>query len=129
MRADAGLTTLEWLLVVAAVAGIAAVAVVMVQSTVNRSAESVQAHSARQAAASLSTRVLTERWRQAIPNSSSEADEMNEHYSRRCLQIGILYPDVDLGPEAFPGVFVDPGPGWGPYGAHKPVCSLAIRRN
>ena len=39
-RADSGLTTLEWLLIVAAVAGLAALAVVLVQNVVSTTRQS-----------------------------------------------------------------------------------------
>ena len=38
-RGERGLTTLEWLLIVAAIAGLAALAVVLVQTVVNETAE------------------------------------------------------------------------------------------
>ena len=40
-RGEEGLTTLEWLLIVAAIAGLAALAVVLVQTVVNETAETV----------------------------------------------------------------------------------------
>ena len=52
-REDAGLTTLEWLLVVAAVAGLAALAVVLVQKVVGDTVEQVASGDARQTAADL----------------------------------------------------------------------------
>jgi hypothetical protein len=66
-RGDAGLTTLEWLLIVATVAGMAALAVVLVQGAVGDTAEDVASHSARQQAAVLATLELTERWQAEIP--------------------------------------------------------------
>ena len=51
-RADeSGLTTLEWLLIVAAVAGLAALAVVLVQQVVDDTAEEISSSSARGTAA------------------------------------------------------------------------------
>ena len=61
------MTTLEWLLIVAAVAGVAALAVVLVQGVVGDTAEDVASHSARQQAAVLATLELTERWQAEIP--------------------------------------------------------------
>ena len=44
---ESGLTTLEWLLIVAAVAGLAALAVVLVQNVVDDTAEQISGSSAR----------------------------------------------------------------------------------
>ena len=52
-RADeSGLTTLEWLLIVAAVAGLAALAVVLVQNVVSETGEQIAGSSARLTSAS-----------------------------------------------------------------------------
>ena len=95
-RGEEGLTTLEWLLVVAAVAGLAAFAVVLVQDVVDSTAESVAAHSARLEAADLATVELTGRWRAESPTTQAEAAEINREYSLKCHKIGIIYNDVDL---------------------------------
>ena len=50
-RNNRGLTTLEWLLIVAAVAGLAALAVVLVQNVVDDTAEQISGSSARLTAA------------------------------------------------------------------------------
>ena len=50
-RGEDGLTTLEWLLIVAAVAGLAALAVVLVQNVVDETAEQIGGSSARKTAA------------------------------------------------------------------------------
>ena len=50
-RGDCGLTTLEWLLITAAVAGLAALAVVVVQGQVEGAAERISESEARLAAA------------------------------------------------------------------------------
>ena len=50
-RDDSGLTTLEWLLIVAAVAGLAALAVVLVQNVVSDTSEQIAGSSARATAA------------------------------------------------------------------------------
>lgn len=141
-RSESGLTTLEWLLVVAAVAGIAALAVVLVQNVVDSTAESIADHSARQEAASLATRELRMRWRAESPATQAVADELNRVYSHKCNQLGIIYNDIDLTPRAYPGDFdehafdqhrqlahgvpgyIDLGPGWGPWRSDLPSCSL-----
>ena len=48
---ESGITTLEWLLIVAAVAGLAALAVVLVQNVVNETSEQIAGSSARKTAA------------------------------------------------------------------------------
>ena len=53
-RDDSGLTTLEWLLIVAAVAGLAALAVVLVQNVVSDTSEQIAGSSARLTAAKVS---------------------------------------------------------------------------
>ena len=124
---EAGLTTLEWLLVVAAVAGLAALGVVLVQNVVGGTAEQVAAHSARQEAAELATLELTERWKAESPATLAEAAEINRDYSQRCHQLGLIYPDVDLAPDPAEGKYGG-GTGWGSAVADKPSCNLALRR-
>ena len=122
-RGEGGLTTLEWLLVVAAVAGLAALAVVLVQNVVDRNAESLVSHSARQEAASLATVELADRWQAETPNTPDEADEINREYSQKCRTIGIIYSDIDLTARPLKGIFDLTDPGWGPP-QNLPVCSL-----
>ena len=121
-RGEAGLTTLEWLLVVAAVAGLSALGVVVVQNVVGGTAEQMESHSARQEAAELATVVLTQRWLAAAPVSQQEADRINRDYSQRCRALGIIYRDVDLVPVPAEGVFASGG-GWAPP-LDKPSCNL-----
>ncbi len=141
-RGETGLTTLEWLLIVAAVAGIAALAVVLIQNVVNRTAESVDAHSARQEAAWLATEELTARWQTQKPLTQTDANELNGLYTHKCNQLAIIYSDIDLTPTPTDGDFsmhaydqhlqlgdgdpgyVDLGPGWGPWNSNLPLCSL-----
>ena len=141
-RAETGLTTLEWLLIVAAVAGIAALAVVLIQNVVNNTAESVAAHSARQEAAWVATEELTARWQAEKPTTQPDANELNRLYSHKCNQLAIIYRDIDLTPTPHDGDFfmhaydqhlqlgdgdqgyLDLGPGWGPWNSDLPLCSL-----
>ena len=58
-RDDSGLTTLEWLLIVAAVAGLAALAVVLVQNVVSDTAEQIGSNSARMTSAELTAVDIT----------------------------------------------------------------------
>lgn len=122
---DEGLTTLEWLLVVAAVAGIAALGVVLVQSVVGGTAEQVGSHSARQEAADLAATELEDAWQQQRPSTQSDADQINARYRRRCRRLEIIYADVLAGTDIVEGIY-DPDR---PTGWHNtPLCSiLAIR--
>ena len=64
-RADeSGLTTLEWLLIVAAVAGLAALAVVLVQNVVDDTAQEISSSSARGTAARIAADRITGKARQ-----------------------------------------------------------------
>ena len=71
-RADeSGLTTLEWLLIVAAVAGLAALAVVLVQNVVDDTAEQIGGNSARGTAAKVAAERITREARAALPAGAS----------------------------------------------------------
>ena len=111
-----------WLLVVAAVAGLAAVAVVLVQREVASSGGRVASHSARQEAAELATAELVRRWLAAAPGSAQEADRLNREFVARCRRIGILYADIDLDVASKAGVYEAGGAGWSENG--PPVCVL-----
>ena len=113
------MTTLEWLLVVAAVAGLAAVAVVLVQGVVGGTAEDLASHSARQTAADLAANELEQRWEADEPKTQDDANRINRAYAHRCRQLGIIYADIDLTVKAYPGDF-DPAGGWAP----KPTCTV-----
>ena len=113
-------------LVVAAVAGLAAVAVVLVQAVVGDTAESVASHSARQEAAELATVSLQDKWQAQVPTSEDHAEEINDAFRRRCLQLGIIYGDVPLGPEAKGGTFDLNTGGW--QSGRLPKCTLSMPR-
>lgn len=66
-RSDSGLTTLEWLLIVAAVAGLAALAVVLVQNVVDETAEQITGSNARITAAQVAAAKITNDARTALP--------------------------------------------------------------
>ena len=120
-RGDSGLTTLEWLLVVAAVAGLAALAVVLIQNVVGDTAEQVAASDARQTAADLAVTELQRRWQDEAPTLST-IDEINARYERRCRQFAIIYADISL--EVQPpkrGTLHSGGTGWD----KRPQCTLA----
>lgn len=119
---DAGLAVLGWLLVVAAVAGLAAVAVVLVQGAVDSSGERVASHSARQEAAEVAAVELMRRWRLEAPQSAEDAERLNREFGARCHRIGILYADIDLGVAAKAGRYEFGAVGWSENGL--PACTL-----
>lgn len=108
---------------VAAVAGLAALAVVLVRIVVDGTAGRVASGDARQSAADLAVTSLARRWQAEVPTSQSDADEINRRYQRRCLQIGIIYSDISLTAEAILGTYVG-GRGWGPLDRDKPSCHI-----
>ena len=112
----------EWLLVVAAVAGLAALAVVLVQNVVGGTAEQVESHSARQQAAELAATVLQDRWRSGAPADAADAERINQAYGRRCRQLGIIYSDIELAVRSKGGRIDSGGSGWDP--GRLPTCSL-----
>ena len=80
-RNSRGLTTLEWLLIVAAVAGLAALAVVLVQNVVDDTAEQISGSSARLTAARVAA---------AEVNEEPDAGEKQA----KCLRLRITYGDA-----------------------------------
>ncbi len=97
---ESGLTTLEWLLIVAAVAGLAALAVVLVQNVVNDTAEQIAGSSARQTAATVAAqRVMSEA---RHPDQSHVASgnvawlQWERYYTALCRRIGIIYSDIGV---------------------------------
>ena len=110
---------------VAAVAGLAAVAVVLVQNVVGGTAESVASHSARQQAAELMVAELTQRWQAAVPTEHS-VDRINRTFVSRCRQVGVLFADISLRSHPRPGR-VAPGmmSGWDTDPKWLPTCGIA----
>ncbi len=123
-RGDAGLTTLEWLLVLAVVAGLTALAVVVVQNLVDSTVESIDTHSARQEAAAVAVLELSKRWQAENPTSAESAERINRDYSEKCRTLGIIYSDINLIPEPAKGILDKGGKGWGPNVADQPSCNL-----
>lgn len=96
---EAGLTTLEWLLIVAAVAGLAALAVVMVQNVVSDTSEQIAGSSAREVAAKLAgEQVVTDsrRPRGDQPLNARTWRDWKAFYESRCKRINITYSDVGI---------------------------------
>lgn len=99
-RDERGLTTLEWLLIVAAVAGLAALAVVLVTNVVGDTAEDISGQSARLTAArTAALEVTTDARAEPDPANDAAAVKLNTKYKGRCNQIPILYGDaIDAAP-------------------------------
>ena len=101
-RDESGLTTLEWLLIVAAVAGIAALAVVLVTNVVDDTSEQISGSSARQTSLILAADEITQD-AAAATQSAATNEAQNEfkdiadwkaHYDRKCNRLQITYGDV-----------------------------------
>ena len=84
-RSDDGLTTLEWLLIVAAVAGLAALAVVLVQNVVDDTAEQIAGNNARITAAQVAAEAI---------NNDTEPDATKQS---ACNRLSITYSDAFAG--------------------------------
>ena len=106
-RTDRGLTTLEWLLIVAAVAGLAALAVVLVQNVVDETAEEIagsnaRVTAARVAAARITSDAANEVVSQADPDNDKMANDafpterINADHKSKCDRLNITYSDVSL---------------------------------
>lgn len=99
---ERGLTTLEWLLIVAAVAGLAALAVVLVQNVVDDTAEQLGGASARATAANVAADTVV---REAKTAQVSDArfntwKKWELYFTARCERLEILYSDTNLDVEA-----------------------------
>ena len=101
-RDDAGLTTLEWLLIVAAVAGLAALAVVLVQNVVDDTAEQLGGASARETAANVAADTVIREARTASPDDAryNTWQRWELYFTARCERLEILYSDTNLDVEA-----------------------------
>ena len=96
-RDDSGLTTLEWLLIVAAVAGLAALAVVLVQNVVSETGEQIAGSSARKTAAQVAGIQITNNARGAVPTVKTKVgyDAAVREFQDDCNRIKIVFSDVD----------------------------------
>ena len=84
-RNERGLTTLEWLLIVAAVAGLAALAVVLVQNVVDDTAEQISGSNARLIAANVAAQEISD----SVDSSSSESEK--NAAEAKCNRLKITY--------------------------------------
>ena len=98
-RDESGLTTLEWLLIVAAVAGLAALAVVLVNTVVDDTAEQISGNSARRTAAELAAAEITQNAHDAGTTTSltTQADwnALEASHERDCNRLEITYGDIE----------------------------------
>ena len=98
-RGEDGLTTLEWLLIVAAVAGLAALAVVLVTNVVDDTAEQIGGSSARKTAAQVAASNVTQNAHDA-PTADTEVvtaslwNALMSDYQKKCNRLRITYGDV-----------------------------------
>ena len=97
---DRGLTTLEWLLIVAAVAGLAALAVVLVQNVVSDTSEQIAGSSARLTAAKVAADEIIAAAKN-VPDQTGTATEAIAKYEALaadfgtdCNRLKIIYGDV-----------------------------------
>ncbi len=118
-RDEAGLTTLEWLLIVAAVAGLAALAVVLVQNVVDDTAEQLGGSSARATAANVAADTVIREARTASPDDARHNtwQRWELYFTARCERLEILYSDTNLDVEA---IFKKPT---GATGATQPTVT------
>lgn len=97
-RDERGLTTLEWLLIVAAVAGLAALAVVLVQNVVDDTAEQLGGASARATAANVAADTVVREAKTAQPSDArfNTWQKWELYFTARCERLEILYSDTNL---------------------------------
>lgn len=95
---ERGLTTLEWLLIVAAVAGLAALAVVLVQNVVDDTAEQLGGASARETAANVAIDTVIREAKTAQPSDPrfNTWQKWELYFTARCERLKILYSDTNL---------------------------------
>ena len=103
-RDDSGLTTLEWLLIVAAVAGLAALAVVLVQNVVSETGEQIAGSSARKTAAKVAASTVEQEAKNATvsrfkPGTTTDAQawvNWENYFTEKCERIEITFSDADV---------------------------------
>ena len=93
-RGDHGLTTLEWLLITAAVAGLAALAVVLVTAEVEDTAERISNSEARVAAAIHTAFAIETEARAASAADFDLWADWERHFTQECSFIAVLYSDA-----------------------------------
>ena len=97
-RDDSGLTTLEWLLIVAAVAGLAALAVVLVQNVVTETGEQIAGSSARLTAAKVAAAAVVQEAKTAdvADTDLNTPAEWDNYFTDKCNRITITFSDANV---------------------------------
>ena len=95
-RGDQGLTTLEWLLITAAVAGLAALAVVLVQAYVEDTGERISSPNPRVTAAIHSAFEVEADAKAASADDFDLWAAWERHFSQKCSLIAVLYSDAEV---------------------------------
>ncbi|MCY3925113.1 MAG: hypothetical protein OXG52_06335 [bacterium] len=120
-RDSLGLTTLEWLLIVAAVAGLAALAVVLVQNVVDETAEDITGGSARATAAKVAAARITSEGRAELPADTADTADadrnsriakqtaVSREFQSKCNRLEITYSDAQLKVRWWPVILATSG--------------------
>ena len=90
---------MEWLLIVAAVAGLAALAVVLVQNVVDDTAEQICGSSARKTAAGLAAQSIVndaDRNGANQPSGAKTYGEWATYYTNKCNRLTITFGDAGI---------------------------------
>ena len=95
-RGDRGLTTLEWLLIVAAVAGMAALAVVLVTASVEDTAERVSSPNPRVTAALNAAFTVETNAKAASADRFGLWADWESHFHQKCAVLAVLYSDAEV---------------------------------
>ena len=95
-RGDDGLTTLEWLLITAAVAGLAALAVVLVQAYVEDTGERMSNPDPRVTSAIHSAFVVETKAKAASADDFDLWADWESHFTQRCSLIAVLFSDAEV---------------------------------
>ena len=102
-RGDDGLTTLEWLLIVAAVAGFAALSVVIVQAYVEDTGDRISNPNPRVVSAMVAAEEVmgdADRDADQQPAAAKTYGPWSDHFTKKCKQLGIIYNDTKIQMEA-----------------------------
>ncbi|WP_419847663.1 hypothetical protein [Candidatus Poriferisocius sp.] len=92
-RGEEGLTTLSWMLITAAVAGLAALAVVLVYQFVGETGERFAAPNPRKTTAELQAANVVDRAKEATADDFATWDEWEHHFSTKCRLIEVTIAD------------------------------------
>ena len=95
-RGDSGLTTLEWLLITAAVAGLAALAVVLVQVYVEDTGDRMSNPDPRVTSAIYSASEVEIKAKAASAADFGLWADWKSHFTQRCSLIAVLYADAEV---------------------------------